>query len=85
MYALSLLRLPSRALTRQAAVDYAQLETLDLSQIGGDNYENVPENVVQTIGDAFARDGFIYATNHGLSAEDILRYTDPSLPDGRRC
>lgn len=29
---------------------------------------------MKTIGDAFARDGFIYATNHGLSSEQIHRY-----------
>ena len=58
---------------RRCKVDYAQLETLDLSQITGDAYENVPEEVVKTIGDAFARDGFIYATNHGLSSAQIQR------------
>ncbi|KAI0369051.1 Clavaminate synthase-like protein [Pilatotrama ljubarskyi] len=59
--------------TSDKTFDYANLETLDLSQITGDEYENVPEEVVKTIGDAFARDGFIYATNHGLSSEQILR------------
>ncbi|KAI0828008.1 Clavaminate synthase-like protein [Trametes gibbosa] len=54
-------------------LDFAQLETLDLSTIAGENYELVPEDVVKTIGDAFARDGFIYATNHGLSSEQIQR------------
>ena len=48
-----------------------------MSVITGDEYENVPEHVVKTIGDAFARDGFIYATNHGLSSEQILRYAGP--------
>ncbi len=33
----------------------------------------MPAEVVQKIGDAFARDGFIYATNHGLSSEQIHR------------
>ncbi|KAI0774828.1 Clavaminate synthase-like protein [Trametes elegans] len=59
--------------TSDKEFDFAKLETLDLSRVTGDNYENVPEDVVKTIGDAFSRDGFIYATNHGLSSEQILR------------
>ncbi|KAI0669597.1 Clavaminate synthase-like protein [Trametes maxima] len=59
--------------TSDKTFDYAQLESLDLSQITGDNYENVPEQIVKTIGDAFARDGFIYAVNHGLSSEQVRR------------
>ncbi|KAI0645150.1 Clavaminate synthase-like protein [Trametes meyenii] len=59
--------------TSDKTFDYAQLESLDLSQITGDSYENVPEQIVKTIGDAFARDGFIYAVNHGLSSEQVRR------------
>ncbi|CDO74705.1 hypothetical protein BN946_scf184847.g13 [Trametes cinnabarina] len=59
--------------TSNKEFDYATLETLDLSRITGDEYEIVPEDVVKSIGDALARDGFIYATNHGLSSEQIQR------------
>ncbi|EIN12314.1 Clavaminate synthase-like protein [Punctularia strigosozonata HHB-11173 SS5] len=57
----------------QKEFDYAKLETLDLSVVTGDEYEQVPESVVKTIGDAFTRDGFIYATGHGLNPETIQR------------
>ncbi|CBQ71318.1 conserved hypothetical protein [Sporisorium reilianum SRZ2] len=59
--------------TRETDLDWAPLTTLDLSQITGDDYTNVPDSVVAAVGEAFSRDGFIYAENHGLSWEHVLR------------
>ncbi|WFD01823.1 hypothetical protein MOBT1_000503 [Malassezia obtusa] len=53
--------------------DWAPLHTLDLSLISGDNFEEIPEEVVKQVGDAFSKDGFVYAINHGLPYEKVLR------------
>lgn len=54
-------------------IDWAPLYTLDLSQITGEGYSQVPQNVIDHVGDALHRDGFIYAENHGLSYDQVLR------------
>ncbi|GAK67410.1 clavaminate synthase-like protein [Moesziomyces antarcticus] len=59
--------------TRETDLEWAPLTTLDLSQISGDDFTSVPESVVREVGEAFSRDGFIYAENHGLSWEHVLR------------
>ncbi|WFD33707.1 hypothetical protein MCUN1_000520 [Malassezia cuniculi] len=53
--------------------EWAPLHTLDLSQITGEEFDQVPEEVVQQVGEAFSKDGFIYAVNHGLSYDQVLR------------
>lgn len=53
--------------------DWAPLHTFDLSLITGENFDQVPEEVVQQVGEAFSKDGFIYAENHGLSYDQVLR------------
>lgn len=59
--------------TRETDLEWAPLSTLDLSQISGDDFTSVPEQVVHEVGQAFSRDGFIYAENHGLSWDQVLR------------
>lgn len=59
--------------TRETDLEWAPLTTLDLSTITGDDYTCVPESVVASVGEAFSRDGFIYAENHGLSWDQVLR------------
>ncbi|EPQ30500.1 uncharacterized protein PFL1_02026 [Pseudozyma flocculosa PF-1] len=59
--------------TQQKDIDWAPLRTLDLSKVTGDDFTDVPADVVQEVGDAFHRDGFIYAENHGLSWDQVLR------------
>ncbi|KIS65953.1 uncharacterized protein UMAG_06042 [Mycosarcoma maydis] len=59
--------------TRETDLEWAPLTTLDLSLIQGDDFTDVPESVVRSVGEAFSRDGFIYAENHGLSWEHVLR------------
>ncbi|CDS00113.1 uncharacterized protein SPSC_03361 [Sporisorium scitamineum] len=59
--------------TRETDLEWAPLTTLDLSQITGDDYTNVPSSIVASVGEAFSRDGFIYAENHGLSWQHVLR------------
>lgn len=54
-------------------IDWAPLWTLDLSQVKGDDFTEVPQELVAKVGEAFHRDGFIYAINHGLSWEDVKR------------
>ncbi|EIN12439.1 Clavaminate synthase-like protein [Punctularia strigosozonata HHB-11173 SS5] len=56
--------------------DYAGLQTLDLSTVTGDEYEQVPADVVKTIGEALSQDGFIYVTNHGLRPDEVQRQFD---------
>ena len=53
--------------------DWAPLHTLDLSQIQGDEFDQIPNEVVEQVGNAFSQDGFIYAVNHGLPYEEVLR------------
>lgn len=53
--------------------DWAPLHTLDLSLITGDEFDQVPDDLVKHVGDAFSKDGFMYAINHGLSYEQVLR------------
>ncbi len=59
--------------TRETDLEWAPLTTLDLSTITGDDYTSVPDSVVASVGEAFSRDGFIYAENHGLTWEHVLR------------
>ncbi|SPO30441.1 uncharacterized protein UTRI_06371 [Ustilago trichophora] len=59
--------------TRETDLEWAPLTTLDLSLITGDDFTNVPSSVVSEVGQAFSRDGFIYAENHGLSWSQVLR------------
>ncbi|WFD21134.1 hypothetical protein MCAP1_003391 [Malassezia caprae] len=54
-------------------VNWAPLYTLDLSQITGEGYSQVPEQIVKDLGDALANVGFIYAEKHGLSYDQVLR------------
>ncbi|CAO1621569.1 unnamed protein product [Parajaminaea phylloscopi] len=60
--------------TQQTDLDWAPLHTLDLSKviIEGDR-TIVPDEIVREVGDAFNNVGFIYAVNHGLSYEQVLR------------
>lgn len=54
--------------------DWAPLHTLDLSKVIIDGDRTiVPDEIVQEVGDAFNNVGFIYAINHGLSYEQVLR------------
>lgn len=59
--------------TRETDLEWAPLTTLDLSTITGDDFTSVPPSVVASVGEAFSRDGFIYAENHGLSWAQVLR------------
>ncbi|PWN51084.1 Clavaminate synthase-like protein [Violaceomyces palustris] len=59
--------------TKAKDIEWAPLHTLDLSQVTGDDFTQVPESVVQEVGEAFSKDGFIYAENHGLSWDEVLR------------
>lgn len=59
--------------TKQGSFDWAPLHTLDLSQITGTEHDQVPEVVVAEARRAFTEDGFMYAVNHGLSHEQVLR------------
>ncbi|KAN0064905.1 hypothetical protein ACQY0O_001962 [Thecaphora frezii] len=59
--------------TQHKDIDWAPLRTLDLSKVTGDDFTEVPADVVKEVGDAFNKDGFIYAENHGLSWEQVLR------------
>ncbi len=54
-------------------IDWAPLWTLDLSQVTGENFTEVPQKIVDEAEQAFHRDGFIYAVNHGYAWEDTLR------------
>lgn len=45
----------------------------DLSLIGGERFDQIPPELVERVGHAFNTDGFIYATNHGLSTEAVKR------------
>ena len=53
--------------------DWAPLETLDLSLITGENMDQVPVSVVEQVGTAFSSTGFMYAINHGLTYDQVLR------------
>ncbi|WFD04076.1 hypothetical protein MOBT1_002775 [Malassezia obtusa] len=64
---------PPKETTHGDEIHWAPLYTLDLSQVQGENWSEVPEQVVKDTGDALANVGFIYAENHGLDQEDILR------------
>ncbi|SNX87830.1 uncharacterized protein MEPE_06541 [Melanopsichium pennsylvanicum] len=59
--------------TTESDLEWAPLTTLDLNQITGSDYTQVPQSVVSAVGEAFSRDGFIYAENHGLSWDQVLR------------
>lgn len=54
-------------------IEWASLYSLDLSKIKGENYSEVPESVAKDVGEALHRDGFIYAENHGLTHQEVLR------------
>ncbi len=54
-------------------LEWAQLYTLDLGQVSGDEYDHVPPQVVRDVGRALSEDGFMYAENHGLSEAHVLR------------
>lgn len=60
--------------TTQSGLDWAPLHTLDLSKVFIDRDRTiVPDEIVQEVGHAFNNVGFIYAINHGLSYEKVLR------------
>lgn len=59
--------------TSETDLEWAPLTTLDLSLISGDDFTSVPSSLVESVGEAFHRDGFIYAINHGLSWSQVLR------------
>lgn len=59
--------------TKEKDIEWAPLHTLDLSQITGDDLTEVPESIVEEVGKAFNESGFIYAENHGLDYEALLR------------
>lgn len=63
-------------LSPSADLEWAPLNTLDLSQITGDDFTEVPDSVVQEVSESFARDGFMYAVNHGMSWESVKRQFD---------
>lgn len=62
--------------TSFADLDWAPLNSLDLSKITGDDFTEVPDEVVQEVSESFKTSGFMYAENHGLSYEDVLRQFD---------
>ena len=64
---------PPKESQQTSHLEWAPLHTLDLSLITGEEMDQVPEHVVKDVGDAFANDGFIYAENHGLSYDQVLR------------
>ncbi|WFD41734.1 hypothetical protein MPSI1_000370 [Malassezia psittaci] len=59
--------------SKQDDFQWAPLHTLDLSQIRGEGFTDVPQEIVEQVGNAFTKDGFAYAINHGLSNEEVLR------------
>ncbi|WFD40107.1 uncharacterized protein MJAP1_003092 [Malassezia japonica] len=59
--------------TKNEDFDWAPLHTLDLSEIKGENFDEIPPKVVEQVGRAFSEDGFLYAINHGLPWEKVLR------------
>lgn len=59
--------------TKAQDIEWAPLHTLDLSEISGSDLTEVPDSVVEEVGKAFNESGFIYAVNHGLDYEDLLR------------
>ncbi|WFD30141.1 hypothetical protein MSPP1_001158 [Malassezia sp. CBS 17886] len=61
------------AASKEEDLDWAPLYSLDLGEISGTDFDEVPKHVVADVGDAFARDGFIYAFNHGLPYDQVLR------------
>lgn len=68
-------------------VNWAPLYTLDLAQVTGEGFSQVPEQVVRDVGEALSTVGFIYAKNHGLSEDQVRRqysigqYTFTHVPD----
>lgn len=54
-------------------LEWAPLHTLDLSRIAGEDFTEVPEDVVKDVGQAFSQVGFIYCEGHGLSYGELLR------------
>lgn len=59
--------------TKAEDIEWAPLHTLDLTKISGDDLTEVDDEVVAQVGKAFNESGFIYAENHGLSYDDVLR------------
>lgn len=59
--------------TKEQGIEWAPLNTLDLSKVTGDDFTEVPDDVVEQAGNAFKTSGFMYAENHGLPYEDVLR------------
>ncbi|PWN41945.1 Clavaminate synthase-like protein [Ceraceosorus guamensis] len=59
--------------TTATDLEWAPLNTLDLSLIKGDNFDEIPTSLVENVGQSFNRDGFMYAENHGWSHDQVLR------------
>lgn len=59
--------------TQTENIDWAPLPTLDLSRITGDDFTEVPDDLVAEASEAFHKIGFVYGINHGLSWEQVLR------------
>lgn len=59
--------------TQEEGIEWAQLSTLDLSLVTGDEFDEIPEALVREADAAFRRDGFAYAINHGWTYEQVLR------------
>lgn len=59
--------------TQAKDIEWAPLHTLDLSQVTGDDFTEVPDAVVASVGEAFRTSGFMYAENHGMAYDDVLR------------
>lgn len=58
---------------RHLDFDWAHFFTVDLGLIQGKEFEEIPLSLVERVGKAFNEDGFVYAINHGLSAEAVRR------------
>ena len=59
--------------TEAQDIEWAPLNTLDLSKVTGPDFTEVPDSLVAAVGDAFNTSGFMYAENHGLPYEEVLR------------
>ena len=59
--------------TKQDDIEWAPLNTLDLSKVTGDDFTEVPDDLVKTVGEAFRTSGFMYAENHGWTYDQVLR------------
>ena len=59
--------------TKQDDIEWAPLNTLDLSKVTGEDFTEVPDDLVKTVGEAFRTSGFMYAENHGWTYDQVLR------------